>query len=122
DVAVDPFQDVVTLLEWAAGNCAGAHCYDVFWLRHLVVEPDDLGRHFLCHRAGDDHEVGLPGRRTKHFRAKPGQIVSSHAGGDHFDGATSETKLQGPDGVFATPVVKLFQLQSEDALLAQLSS
>jgi hypothetical protein len=64
----------------------------------------------------------LSGGRPKDLSAEPGQIVSSHAGGDHLDGATGKAKLQRPDGVFATPIVKLFELQSEDALLAQLSS
>src|SRR5215831_1743622 len=59
DVAVDAFEHVVALLERAATDGTGAHRDDVFRLRHLVVEPHDLWRHFLGHGAGDNHEVGL---------------------------------------------------------------
>src|SRR2546425_13323776 len=59
DVAVDAFEHVVALLEGAAADGAGAHRDNVFRLRHLVVEPHDLGRHFLGHGAGDNHEVRL---------------------------------------------------------------
>jgi len=119
NIAVNPFEHIVSLLEWAARNRAGAHGNDVFGLGHLIVKPDDLRSHFLGYGAGDDHEISLPGRRTEHFSAKPCQIISGHAGGNHFDSATGEAKLQWPNGVFATPIVEFFQFQGEDALLAQ---
>ena len=59
NVAVDAFEHVVALLERAAGNRARAHRDDILRFGHLVVEPHDLRRHFLRHRAGDNHQVGL---------------------------------------------------------------
>src|SRR5947207_15137015 len=47
NVAVDPFQNVVTLLERPAGDCARPHRDHVFGVGHLVVESHYLWRHFF---------------------------------------------------------------------------
>ena len=55
DKPVDPFQDIVALLERPARNGTSAHGNHVFGLGHLVVQTHHLGRHFLGHRPGNDH-------------------------------------------------------------------
>ena len=120
DVAIDAFKHIIALLEGTAGDCAGAHRDNVFRFRHLVVEPDDLRRHFLGDGAGDNHEIGLARRRSEDLGAKSRKVVTGHAGGNHLDGTTSEAELEGPYGVFSTPIVEFFELESENALFAQL--
>ena len=122
DVAVDAFEHVVALLEGAAADRAGAHRDDVFRLRHLVVEPHDLGRHLLGHGAGDNHEVRLARRRAEHFGAEAGQVVTRHGRGNHLDGAAGQAKLERPHRVLSAPVVKLREGRRDDTLLAQLAS
>ena len=120
DVTVDALEHVVALLERAAGDGAGAHGDDVFRLGHLVVEADDLRRHFLGDGAGDDHQVRLARRGPEDLRAEAGEVVARHGGGDHLDGAAGEAELQRPDGILAAPVVEILEGGREDSLLAQL--
>src|ERR1041385_2985851 len=46
DVAIDPLENIVALLEWSARNSAGAHRDHILRLRHLVVQAHDLRSHF----------------------------------------------------------------------------
>ncbi len=117
-----PFQHVVALLERAARNRAGAHRDHVFRIGHLVVEPHDLGRHFLGHRAGHDHQVGLARRRAKDFAAEPREIVTRRSRCDHLDRATGQTELQRPDRVAPAPVVKLLGRGDPNPLLLQFAA
>src|ERR1039458_7880544 len=92
NVTVDAFKHIVSLLEWAAGDRASAHRNDVFRLRHLVVESDDLRGHLLRHRAGDNHQVSLAWRGPEDLSAKPGEVPAGHGRGDHLDGAARQAK------------------------------
>src|SRR3954470_1096204 len=65
NITIDSFQDVVALFEGTTGDRAGTHGNDVLRVGHLVVEPDNLRRHFLCDGAGHDHKVSLARRRAK---------------------------------------------------------
>src|SRR5438132_1641590 len=76
NITVYAFQNVITLFERPAGNGASAHGNDVFRIGHLVVEPHNLWRHFLGHRAGHDHQIGLARRGPENFAAEPGQVVA----------------------------------------------
>src|SRR5215510_2799118 len=58
-VTINPLEDIVALLEWTAGNGARTHCNHVFRIGHLIVETYDLWRHFLGHRACDNHQIRL---------------------------------------------------------------
>src|SRR3984893_11986950 len=116
DITIDSFKHIVSLLEWSAGNRAGAHRDDVFWIGHLVVETDNLRRHFLCHRAGYNHQVGLTRGWPKDFAAEPGDVITRRGSGDHLDGATGEAKLQRPDRIFPAPIVEILHLRDPDAL------
>ena len=103
DVAVDALEDVVALLERAAGDGAGAHGDDVLGLGHLVVEADDLRGHLLGDGAGDDHEVGLARGGAEDFGAEAGEVVAGHGGGDHLDGAAGEAEVERPEGASCGP-------------------
>jgi hypothetical protein len=120
DEAVNSLEYVVALLERAAGDGTGAHGDDVFWLRHLVIEADDLGCHLFGDRAGDDHEVCLAGGWAEDLGAEAGQVVAGHGGGDHFDGTAGQAKVQRPERTFTAPVIEVLQRGGKDTLLAQL--
>src|SRR5438552_3918547 len=55
NITINPFENVVPLLERPAGNRASTHSDHIFWLRHLVVDPHDLRRHFLGYSARYNH-------------------------------------------------------------------
>src|SRR5581483_1721463 len=122
NVPVDSLEHVVTLLEWSAGNRARAHRDHVLRVRHLVVEPDDLRRHFLRHRAGDNHQIRLARRWAENFSSEPRDVVTRGRGRDHFDRATRQTKLQRPDRIFAAPIVKLLHRRDPNALSLQFAA
>src|SRR5436190_22269294 len=119
DVTVDSFEHVIALLERSARNGARPHRNNVFWIGHLVVEPDDLRRHFFCHRAGDNHEICLTRRWPENFTAKPSDVVARGRGGDHLDRTTGEPELERPNRVLASPVVKLLHRSHPDSLSLQ---
>src|ERR1043165_3021001 len=119
---VDTFEHVVALFERPAGNRASSHGDHIFGLRHLVEEPHHLRRHFLGHRACDNHQVGLPGRGAKDLGAETGEVIAGHGGGNHLDRTASQTKLERPDGTSAAPVVQILELHGKYSLFAQLAS
>jgi hypothetical protein len=119
NITINPLEHVVALFERPARNGARPHRDDVFRLSHLIVEPHDLWRHLFCDRPGDDHQVRLPRRGAKHFRAESGEVVTRHCGGDHLDGAAGQSELQRPHGILPAPVVNLLQGRREDALFLQ---
>src|SRR2546423_9013868 len=121
NVTIDPFQHVVTLLERPAGNRASAHRDHVLRVRHLVVEPHNLRRHFFGHRAGHDHQVRLARRWPEDFAAEPREIVSRRRRRDHLDGATGEAELERPDRILPAPVIELLRRRHPDAALLQLA-
>src|SRR5882762_9604580 len=122
NVTIDSFKDVVALLEWTAGNGARTHCNHVFRIGHLIVKAHDLWRHFFGHRACDNHQVGLTGRWPKNFAAKASDVIARGRGRNHLDRATSESELERPDRVLASPVVKLLHRSHPDPLLLQFAA
>jgi hypothetical protein len=105
------------VVENAAGSSTSAHGNDPLGLRHLIVKLANDGAHFDGKATGDDHEVGLPGRRTKNFCAETGEVVAGGSHGHHLDGATGEAKAEGPDGTLASPVHGLVELGKDDAFV-----
>src|SRR5437764_3085728 len=105
DITVDPFQDVITLLEWTTGNRARPHRDHVFRVGHLVVKTHYLRRHFFRHRPGDDHEIGLARRGPENFAAETREIVARRRRGDHLDRTTSQAELKRPDRITSAPIV-----------------
>src|SRR5438034_8548987 len=122
DVAIDAFKHVIALFEWATGNCTGTHGNDVFRIRHLVVEPHNLRRHFLGHCPGNDHQIGLTRRWPENFAAEPSEVVARRGGGNHLDGATRQPELQGPDRASSTPIVKVLYRGHPDPLSLQFAA
>ena len=120
DEAVDALEHVITLLERTAGNRARAHRDAILRFGHLVPEPDDLRRHFLCHRAGHDQQIRLPRRRTVHLRAKARDVETRHRRGDHLDRTTREAEVQRPDRIGAPPVVEVLHFGEQNALAAEI--
>ncbi len=100
DVTVDPLEHVVTLLEWSAGDRAGAHRNNLFRFGHLIVKPDDLRGHLLGHRPSHNHEVCLAGRRTENLGPGPGEVPARHRGRNHLDGAQARPKPSGQTEFF----------------------
>jgi len=79
DVTIDSLEHVVALLERSARNRALRPSRSRISGRHLVIEPDDLRRHFFGHRAGDDHQIRLAARRPENFAPKPRDVVTRRA-------------------------------------------
>src|SRR5207249_10949988 len=75
DDLVHPLDDTIAIVVIPRSS-AGPHRDDVSRLRHLVVDPADHFRHLPGDRAGDDHEVSLPGRCAEHARAEAIDIVA----------------------------------------------
>jgi len=105
------------IVEDAAGSGAGSHGDDPLGLGHLIVKLANDRSHFLGEASGNDHEIGLAGRRTKNFRTEAGDVVAGSGHGHHFDGAAGEAETQRPDGAFAGPVYGLIELGEDDAFV-----
>ena len=75
-----------------------------------------------CQCRGNDHQIRLARRGSKHFSSEAGQIPARHGDGNHLDGATRQAKAQRPDGVLAAPVVDLSKGGGHDPLLLQFTS
>ena len=111
--------DDSVIVEDAAGSGARAHGDDPLGLGHLIVELTDDRSHFLGEATGNNHKVGLAGRRTKHFGAEASDIETRGGHGHHFDGAAGEAKAQRPDGTLAGPIHGLVELREDDAFVLQ---
>src|SRR5579885_2593273 len=66
---------IVTIVELAARIGALAHADYPLWLRHLLPQLTEPGRHFDVERAGDDHQIGLARTGTEDLRAKTRQVI-----------------------------------------------
>ena len=122
NVTVDSFKDVVALLERTARNGARAHCNHVFRIGHLIVKTHNLWRHFFGHGACDNHQVRLTRRWPKNFSAKTRDIIARRGRRDHLNRAASESELERPNRVLASPVVKLLHRSYPNPLLLQFAA
>src|SRR3989449_5064209 len=113
DEPIDPLHDAVAIVDVAGGR-ARPHRDHIARLRHLIVDLADHRRHPHTHRAGYDHEVGLPRRRAKDAGAVPVDVVARGDRGDHFDGAAGEAEGHRPERPFAGPVDGLLQRGQDD--------
>jgi len=104
------------IVEHAGGGGAGAHRDHPLRLRHLLVEPPDDGRHLVRNPPGDDHQVRLPRRASKHLRPEARDIEARRAHRHHFDGATGQPEGHRPDGVLPSPVDGLVERGRDNAL------
>ena len=104
DDRVDALGDAVGVPVGPAGVAAGAERDDVLRLGHLVVEAAYRRRHLVGHRAGHDHEVGLPGTGREGDDAEPDEVVPGHRRGDELDRAAGQPEVEDPEAVAAAPV------------------
>src|SRR5262249_3397125 len=107
NITVDAFKHIVALLEWSTRDRTRSHGNHVLRVSHLVVKPHNLRRHFLRDRPGNDHQIRLARRWPENFTAEARYVVPRCGSGDHFNCATSQSKLERPDRVLATPVVQI---------------
>src|SRR5438045_1442091 len=70
---VDALDDGVIVIDPARGG-AGAHRDHPFGVRHLVVYLPEDRSHLRRDAPRHDHHIRLPRRRSKNFRAEPGDI------------------------------------------------
>ena len=119
NIAVDPLQHVIPLLERPSGDCASPHRNHILRLRHLVVEPNHLGRHLFGHRPRDDHQVSLPRRRPEDLCPEARHIVPRHGGRNHLNCAACQPELHRPNRAPPSPVVEFLDGGNEDSLLAE---
>ena len=98
---INTFDNIILTFEneGSAGDGAVAHRDDPLGRRHLFVERDEDRRHLFRDSPGDDHQIGLPGRRTEHLGAEAGDVKAGHGGGHHFDGAARQPEGHRPEGV-----------------------
>src|SRR5919107_5856527 len=86
-------QHGVAIQKRAAGDRAGPHRYDPFWLGHLLVEAGHSLGHLGRDGARDDHDVGLPRRGSEETGAESVEVVVGHARRHHLDGAAGQAEL-----------------------------
>ena len=111
---VDALHDRV-VVEHPAGAGAHAHREHPARLGHLVVDLAQHRGHLVAHPAGDDHQVGLPGRGPEDLHAEAGQVVARAAGGHHLDRAARQPERGGPQRRLARPVDQLLDAGQQDA-------
>ena len=81
---VHPLDHAVAVVHAAAVG-AGPHGDHPLGLRHLLVEPEHHRGDFFEDRAGDDQQVGLPGRTAQDFRPEPGHVIPRRERGGFLD-------------------------------------
>src|SRR4029077_4670442 len=96
DDLVHALQDRISI-KWTAYRRACAHRDHPLGIGHLVVDTLHHRRHFQSDGAGDDHQVTLPGARTKDFRAEAGNVEAGRRRSDHLDSATGQSKRHWPN-------------------------
>ena len=101
-----PAHHGIRIMIVAAAVRARAHGNHPARLGHLVVHLAQRRRHLVDQRAGDDHDVGLPGARTKHH-AEAVEIVARGTRMHHLDRAARESERHRPERAGARPVDEL---------------
>src|SRR6185312_1497555 len=101
--AIDALQNGVGV-ERPTHTRTGPHGDYPLRLWHLKVDSLQNGCHFQRYGSGDDHEVGLPGARSEHFRAEARNIEAGRSGGDHFNRAASQAKAKRPERRLSSPI------------------
>jgi len=103
DDPVDALDDGV-VVEDAAAGCAIAHGDDPLGFWHLVVNLAQNRSHLLAYASRDDHQVGLPRRRTEKLGAEAADVELAPARRHHLDGTAGKAKGRRPDGVLTAPI------------------
>src|SRR6185437_7496547 len=107
------------IIEHAAGSRAHAHRNHPLRLGHLIVELLDHRRHFLRNAPRDDHQVRLPRRAAKNFRAESRHVESRRREAHHLNRATRQPKRHRPNRTPPRPVHQLVQLREQNPFLLQ---
>src|SRR6266849_3753393 len=107
------------IVEYAARSRASAHGNHPLRLRHLIVELPHHRRHLLREPPGHNHQVRLPRRWTKHFRAESRYVKARSCHRHHLNRAARQPESQRPDRAFARPIHGLIQRGEDDPLIFQ---
>ena len=75
--------------------CATTHTNYPFGVRHLIITLTKSRGHFVRHRAGYDHDIGLAGRGAKDY-AETVLVISWHGRMHHLESTAGEAKTQWP--------------------------
>ena len=113
---VDTLHDGV-VVEHAATAGAHAHGDDPLGLGHLVVDLPQHRSHLLADPAGDDHEVGLAGRRPENLHAVASEVVVGSTGGHHLDRAAGQAEGGRPARSCPAPVDDVLDPASEEVVV-----
>jgi hypothetical protein len=121
DDPVDALEDVIPVvpIRSPAGRTA-PHRDDVLGLGHLLVETLDPRGHLDRHRAGDDHQVRLPGRGPKDAGPKAVEVRTGRDRHHHLDGTAGQTKGHRPQGRKPRPVEYGVDRRQQDKALSRL--
>src|SRR5215475_15184421 len=92
------------IIKHSAGSSTSTHGNDPFGLGHLVVKLSNHRRHLLRKSSRHNHQVRLPGRRTKHFRTESRHVKTRSRHRHHLDRAASQTKTERPNRTPPRPV------------------
>ena len=107
---VDALDHVVAVLEIRpAAHRAGAHGDHVLRVGHHVVEPADPAGHLVGHRAGHDHQVGLPRRGAERAGPESVHVEAAGAAGHHLDGTAGQAEGHRPEARLPGPVDRLLE-------------
>jgi hypothetical protein len=82
----------------------------------LYKSPHAAG-HFVRHRAGDDHQVGLPRRGAKRAGAEAVHVVTARPGGHHLDRTAGQSERHRPDARLPGPIDRLLDGRRDDVFL-----
>lgn len=85
---------------------ATPHAHHPPGLWHLVVALPDCRRDLVRDCAGDNHNIGLPGRCAEDD-AQLVLVVPRHREVHHFDCAAGEAEAEGPERALSSPVYDL---------------
>ena len=117
DHQVHALDHVVAVFEVGpAAERTRPHGDHVLRLGHLVVEPPDAAGHLVGHRAGHDHQVGLPRRGPKRPRPETVQVEAAGPGRHHLDRATGQSEGHRPQAPLPGPIEQLLQGRGDDSL------
>ena len=104
------------VVKHAAGGRTHTHGDDPFGVHHLVIDLAKDRGHLLAHPTGNDHDVGLPGRRPEHLHAVSSQVVMAAACGHHLDGTAGEAEGGRPGGTGTCPLHQILQLSCQEVV------
>ena len=101
---VNSRKHVVRVKVQSARNCTGAHCDNVFWFRHLVIDKSETRRHLSCDCSLDNNQVTLSQGSKSLDDSKSFDIISRTRCRTKLHTAARGFDVDRPQGPNSSPV------------------